>query len=125
MWFNFHTHSTYCDGKSTLKEIVEHASMLGLKSLGFSSHAPLPFDCKWCMPESRLEEYLQEISAAKLSSQKIEIYSGLEVDYIPNIIGPQALAEKLDYTIGSVHFTAWKVLMTEGDGKLTGHIHLF
>jgi histidinol-phosphatase (PHP family) len=103
MWFNLHTHSTYCDGKSTLKEIIEHASALGLKSLGFSSHAPLPFDCKWCMPESRLEEYLQEISILKKSNE-LEIYSGLEVDYIPDIIGPRALAARLDYTIGSVHF---------------------
>ncbi len=104
MWFNFHTHSTYCDGQSTLAEIEGQAARFNFKSLGFSSHAPLPFDCKWCMPRERLEHYLSEIQHFNHLKKKIEIYSGLEVDYIPLVIGPQDFQKQLDYTIGSIHF---------------------
>jgi len=104
MWLNFHTHSTYCDGKSTLEEIVETAPSLQVGWLGFSSHAPLPFDCHWCMKRESLNEYLNKILTFKKSQTKIEIYSGLEVDYIPHIIGPADFSKTLDYTIGSIHF---------------------
>jgi histidinol phosphatase-like PHP family hydrolase len=43
MWSNFHTHSTYCDGKSSMEEHIAKARELKVSHLGFSSHAPLPF----------------------------------------------------------------------------------
>ena len=114
-WFNFHTHSTYCDGKSTLNEIVDHAKEINLISLGFSSHAPLPFENKWCMKKESLQEYLEEIQLLKQQAG-IEIYAGLEVDYIPDLISPNDFESKLDYIIGSIHFverfnngTGWEV----------------
>lgn len=104
MWLNFHTHSNFCDGKSTLEEIVAKAQALQVGWLGFSSHAPLPFDCPWCMKQENLTAYLNKIATFKQSQTKIEIFSGLEVDYIPEVIGPRDFSETLDYTIGSVHF---------------------
>jgi len=104
MWFNFHTHSTYCDGKSTLDEIVGQAILLNMGALGFSSHAPLPFDCNWCMKQNVFKEYLSKIQTLKNSRREVEIYSGLEVDYIPGVIGPSNFNDQLDYTIGSIHF---------------------
>ncbi len=103
MWLNFHTHSTYCDGKSTLEEIVGKAKSLNLGWLGFSSHAPLPFDCLWCMKREDLNEYLNKIITLGKSQTEIELYSGLEVDYVPDVIGPRDFSQ-LDYTIGSIHF---------------------
>ena len=103
MWLNFHTHSTYCDGKSTLENIVVKAKLLNVKWLGFSSHAPLPFECAWSMKKENLNQYLNEIVTLKKSHGEVEIYSGLEVDYIPDKIGPKDFTN-LDYTIGSVHF---------------------
>ena len=103
MWSNFHTHSTYCDGKSTLEEHIIRAQQLGIKSLGFSSHAPIPFDCKWCMEKEELENYLQSIQSLK-EKTSLPLYRGLEVDFIPKIIGPTDFSKQLDYTIGSVHF---------------------
>ncbi len=103
MWTNFHTHSNYCDGKSPLAEIVHSAEGRHMVSLGFSSHAPIPFDCKWCMKAGALENYLYEIKELKKSSA-LEIYAGLEVDYIPTVTSPKKFELQLDYTIGSVHF---------------------
>ena len=36
---NFHTHSTFCDGKDTLWELVEEAVRLGCPAIGFSGHS--------------------------------------------------------------------------------------
>jgi histidinol-phosphatase (PHP family) len=104
MWSNFHTHSNFCDGKSTLKEHIQKAKELNLKSLGFSSHAPIPFDCKWCMKQGDFERYLQSIEVLKRNTKEVELYAGLEVDYIPNLISPSDFRNNLDYTIGSIHF---------------------
>lgn len=104
MWSNFHTHNQYCDGKGDLMEYVQRARERGFISLGFSSHAPLPFEAKWCMKMNALSFYLNEIHILRKSIDNIELYAGLEVDFIPGITSPSMFREKLDYTIGSVHF---------------------
>lgn len=104
MWFNFHTHSTYCDGKSNLQQLIAEAEKLNLISLGFSSHAPLPFESKWCMKKEILGSYLNEIRHLKKNTTQLQLYAGLEVDYIPYFINPKDFSSQLDYTIGSVHF---------------------
>jgi histidinol-phosphatase (PHP family) len=116
MWSNFHTHSNFCDGKSTLVEHIQKAKEFQLKSLGFSSHAPVPFDCNWCMKSDKLESYLLEIQRLKSTTNELQVYTGLEVDYIPGIVSPTTFNDRLDYTIGSIHFvdtfengTPWEI----------------
>lgn len=104
MWSNFHTHSNYCDGKGAIAEYLTRAEAEGLKSIGFSSHAPLPFPCKWSMREESLPEYLREIESLKPVFQRLEIYKGLEIDFIPGEVSPADFRKRLDYTIGSIHF---------------------
>lgn len=99
MWTNYHTHGDYCDGKEPLSNYLNHPL---IASLGFSAHAPLPFECNWSMPAEKLEAYFAEISELKRTAV-IEIYAGLEVDYIPKLIGP-AYFPQTDFTVGSVHF---------------------
>jgi len=105
---NLHTHSLYCDGKSPLNTYVEKAIALGFDSLGFSSHAPLPFKKLWAMKTYNLEGYFDAIIELKENYQgRIELYSGLEADYIEGKVTPLTLKEcypKIDYLIGSVHF---------------------
>ena len=36
--FGYHTHSTYSDGKNSLKDMVEQAVALGWTEIGFSDH---------------------------------------------------------------------------------------
>lgn len=104
MWSNFHTHSTYCDGKSTLATVAARAGQEKMISLGFSSHAPVPFDCKWCMKSDHFRPYLREIDLLKKENPRLEIYKGLEIDFIPGILSPKTFRKDLDYTIGSIHF---------------------
>lgn len=100
MWSNFHTHTTYCDGKSSLKDYLQIG---GIRSLGFSSHAPLPFHTPWAMPADQLLNYSTEFNLLRAEEKSIELYCGLEVDYIPGLIAPTDYAH-LDFTIGSIHF---------------------
>jgi len=115
MWSNFHAHSNYCDGKSELTDYVRTARENEVFSLGFSSHAPLPFSNPWCMKPGVLDNYIDLIHLLKINSP-MEIYSGLEVDFIPGLTGPKKFSNQLDYTIGSIHFvdelpdgTRWEI----------------
>lgn len=111
MWSNFHTHSHYCDGKGKILEYLQAAAQAGVDSIGFSSHAPVPLPCTWCMKENALPDYLDEIDDARQSFPRLEVYKGLEVDYIPDLVSPLTFAHKLDFTIGSIHFVG------QHDGK--------
>lgn len=104
MWSNFHTHTHYCDGKGAVTDYLDACQKSRVAQVGFSSHAPLPFPCVWCMETEAFPAYLEEIKRAKSQYPEIEIYSGLEVDYIPGVVDPRDFAGKLDYTIGSIHF---------------------
>lgn len=103
MWSNYHTHSNFCDGKGDVRDYVERAQTLGMHSLGLSSHAPLPFDNKWCMQPGAFDQYQATIASLKQGAP-LDIYKGLEVDFIPGIISPADFQPLLDYTIGSIHF---------------------
>jgi histidinol-phosphatase (PHP family) len=127
MWSNFHTHSSFCDGKGELSDYVQEAKKLKMLSLGFSSHAPVPFPTKWCMKSERLTEYLESVRQLKIQNHDLDIYTGLEVDFIPGVTSPNVFKSKLDYTIGSVHFveilpdgTGWEI-----DGTHTSFLEGF
>lgn len=104
MWSNYHTHSHYCDGKGRMVDYLEAAKKHGVRQLGFSSHAPLSFPCQWCMTADAFPRYLNEIQEASIAYPQMQVYKGLEVDFIPGMIGPADFRHTLDYTIGSIHF---------------------
>jgi histidinol-phosphatase (PHP family) len=105
---NYHCHSRFDDGHGELEEYVQAALGKGLRTLGFSGHAPVPFACDWTIPSPLLPEYLE--TARRLQAtyrDRIELLVGLEVDYIPDITSPRTAeirAMNLDFTVGSVHF---------------------
>lgn len=102
---NYHTHSNYCDGKATLREMVEFAVAHGFTELGFSGHCPLPFENTFSITD--YEGYCNEVRALKEEYRdRIKIYLGLEIDYVPGMLEDfRPLIERggLEYTIGSVH----------------------
>ena len=104
---NYHSHSSFCDGEGRLEEYVQYALSQHMQALGFSGHAPLPFPNAWTMDEEDLPLYLGEVRRLKdLYSNRIELYTGLEIDYLDekrNPAQPVYDALGLDYRIGSVH----------------------
>lgn len=95
---NLHTHTTFCDGKNTAEEMVLAALEMGMDSLGFSGHSPLPGEC-WAMEGADVPRYRQQILALREQyTGKLDIFLGLEQDSLsPRPEGPW------DYLIGSVH----------------------
>lgn len=104
MLTNYHCHSHFCDGTSELEAYVKKALLLGVKALGFSSHSPIAFLNTWSMKQENLDLYFQEIDRlAELYAGKIEIYKSLEIDYIPQVTGPEKFSG-LDYKLASLHY---------------------
>jgi len=107
-WSNYHSHCSFCDGRSTMEEFVHFAIAKGVKKYGFSSHAPLPFNTFWNMKLDDFGEYQTEFKRLKEKyKSEIELFIGLEVDYIHNFIeihNDLYSTESLDYLIGSIHY---------------------
>ena len=107
-----HTHTNFCDGHDDVETFCKAACEKGLKSLGFSAHAPVlsktGLHSDWHLPDEKLEEYLDSVRAAKKRWEgKLPVYLGLEVDFISGIMGPtdREYGEmNLDYIIASVHY---------------------
>ena len=107
-WSNYHSHCSFCDGRSTMEEFVHFAIAKGVKKYGFSSHAPLPFNTFWNMKLDDFDEYQTEFNRLKEKyKSEIELFIGLEVDYIHNYIeihNDLYSTKNMDYLIGSIHY---------------------
>ena len=100
---NFHTHTTYCDGKETAEQMVQAAIAKGFTRLGFSGHGFNDFRPEdqevWCMRPEDVPKYQTEVRAlAEKYQDKIEILCGVEQDACST-----APTEGFDYVIGSIH----------------------
>lgn len=105
---NYHSHCTFCDGRSTPEDFVKFAISHGFRAYGFSSHSPLPFETFWNMSKDDMPEYLEEINRLKEKyAGQLEIYTSLEIDYLDETYNPSIAYFQelpLDYRIGSIHF---------------------
>ena len=103
---NLHTHTRFSDGSENPERYVEAAIQQGLKSLGFSDHSPLPFENTFALHENQVQNYCDTISAIRIAQSSIQIFLGMEADFIPGIGHSFAYFLEnypLDYLIGSVH----------------------
>lgn len=105
---NYHTHTTWCDGRDTPEEMIEAAIARGFGEIGFSSHARLPDVVEGNLTPESAVAYAREIRelAAKYDG-KIRVLLGVEADFIPGDTAPEkARYAHLgpDYLIGSIHW---------------------
>lgn len=104
---NFHTHTKWCDGKSTVEEFLIEALQSGFCQLGFSSHAPLLFQTNWAlMNDFKAMEYVRDVRYTSEKYNQIQVLCGLEADFLPG--KTRRFNETmdmfgLDYIIGAVH----------------------
>lgn len=109
---NFHTHSHFSDGSDAPEEYIKAAIRQGMHAIGFSDHAPLPFNTPFALPLEKLDDYVRQIrSLQKKYAGQIDIYLSLEMDYVPEIsyqFEKLAAGLALDYIIGSVHLVGNK-----------------
>lgn len=97
---NCHTHTQFCDGRSSAEDMVLSALDKGFVSLGFTTHAPQLFDEKYCVLPSREEEYRLEILRLKEKYRNsLRIYLGIERDLFSC-----AAPDNYEYYLASVHY---------------------
>lgn len=98
MLTNYHTHTTFCDGKNYPEEIVKYAIEQGYDAIGFSGHGYTPFDLSYCMTDTN--GYIKEIKVLREKYRdKLQIYLGVEEDAF-SIVNRRTF----DYMIGSLHY---------------------
>lgn len=97
---NLHQHSTYCDGKDSLEDIVLTAIEKGFKGIGFSGHSYTFYSKGACMSIEKTEHYNKEISLLKEKYRdRIDIFRGIEFDMF-SIVDLNGY----DYIIGAMHY---------------------
>jgi len=106
---NYHTHTTWCDGKDTPRKVIQAAIAKGFGTIGFSSHAMLPeSDTDWVLTPEKALRYAREIRQLAVEfKDQIRVLCGVEADYVANGANPDRAtyaSMSPDYIIGSVHF---------------------
>ena len=105
---NYHTHTTWCDGRDSPRTVVEHALAKGFEAIGFSSHMSLPEGGEFVADPRRVGDYVAEIRAlAAEFAPRIRVLCGAEADFIPGVTDPDRSRYgflNLDYIIGSIHY---------------------
>lgn len=83
-----------------MEDMVQRALELGFESLGFSDHAPSPYEEGVAIPAEQAAAYRKEFKRVREKyGDRIELYLGMERDFAAPAFDPAGL----DYFIGSVH----------------------
>ena len=100
---NFHTHTAYCDGKNSVREMIEAAIAGGFSALGFSGHSMVSADPEepcYCMTHENEARYRKEVLSLKEEyAGRIRVYCGIEQDLYAD-----RAPEGYDFVLGSVHY---------------------
>lgn len=96
-----HTHSTFCDGKSTMAEMAAAACAAGVRYFGVSSHAhtPIPLDEGFVLPADMTDYRETALRLRAAYAGRMEVLLGIEWDSRSDVT-----PEGFDYWIGSVHY---------------------
>jgi len=89
-----------------MRFFVEKAIELQFEHLGFSPHAPIANQYDFTLTEDEIPVYVKEVEYYRKQYPQIEIFSGMECDFIPCITRDFSYYKNnfnLDYIIGGVH----------------------
>ena len=98
---NYHTHTARCGHASGEdREYVESAIAAGIRVLGFSDHAPMPFadghEYRYRIPLALADDYISSLLELRREyAADIDIRIGFECEYYPDTFG-----RFLDFTAG-------------------------
>jgi len=112
----FHVHTTWSDGRSTLREMLGHAAELGLEYVGISDHSRSAGYARGLSVE-RVEQQLAEIAAIENDFPSLRIFRGTECDILADgsLDYDEKTLARFDFVVASVHsgFTMTFDEMTE------------
>jgi DNA polymerase (family X) len=99
-----HNHSTYSDGKHTLREMAEHCKSLGYEYLGMADHSKSAGYAGGLSIE-RVEQQHAEIDLLNQELAPFRILKGIESDILVNgdLDYPEDVLKQFDYIVSSIH----------------------
>ncbi len=99
-----HNHSTYSDGKHSLRQMAEHCKNLGFEYLGISDHSRTAFYAGGLEIEKVLKQHA-EIDELNLELAPFRIFKGIESDILPDgkLDYPDDTLAKFDFIVSSIH----------------------
>jgi DNA polymerase (family 10) len=113
---SIHNHSTYSDGKHSLKEMAMYCKQIGLTYLGISDHSRTAFYANGLEIEKvRLQH--KEIDELNAQLKPFKIFKGIESDILNDgsLDYPEEVLAEFDFIVASIHsnLTMDKVKATE------------
>lgn len=108
----YHTHTFYSDGKSSMRDNIEQAISIGLKTIGISDHGykHMGFGVKY----KNIPKMREEIEKLKQEFKEIEILLGVEANILDDqgrIDVDDSIRKYYDYVMAGYHFgstpTSW------------------
>lgn len=107
---NYHSHCNFCDGRGAMEDFVKAAIACGMTAYGITSHTTFPMPPVKSLQPHTYGKYFEEFARLRaLYGGQIELYVGLEIDYLDEVRNPRMpfyATLPTDYTIGGVHFVA-------------------
>lgn len=102
---DFHIHSSYSDGSSSIKEIALKAKELGYEFVGISDHSQGLKVAKGLSIE-KVERKIEEIRRLNEELEGIKILCGSEVDILNDgsLDYPDSILKKFDVVIAAIHY---------------------
>ncbi|HEU4366385.1 MAG TPA: DNA polymerase/3'-5' exonuclease PolX [Candidatus Krumholzibacteria bacterium] len=112
----FHCHTTYSDGRSTLREMAEAAKALGHEYLGIADHSQTAVYARG-LPPASVHKQMQEIAKLNEELAPFVLFAGIESDILQDgsLDYKDDVLAAFDYVVASVHgqFTGSEAQMTE------------
>jgi len=127
---DYHIHSTWSDGTSSIRDIVEYARKIGLKKIAITDHSQ-SLKIASGLSVERLKQKIKEIHQLRTEFSDIEILIGSEVDIRTDgtLDYPDDVLDELDVVIGSIHSATtkdvteiYKTVIQAGKVDIIGHI---
>ncbi|MDZ7607850.1 MAG: PHP domain-containing protein [Cyclobacteriaceae bacterium] len=100
----FHNHSTYSDGKNTIREMAEKCISLGYEYLGISDHSQSAYYANG-LQEFHVLKQLEEIDLLNEELAPFTIFKGIESDILNDgsLDYRQEILAKFDFIVASIH----------------------
>lgn len=99
-----HNHSTYSDGKHSLRQMAEYCKALGFEYLGISDHSRTASYAGGLEIEKVLKQHA-EIEALNIELAPFQTFKGIESDILADgkLDYPAEILEKFDFIVASIH----------------------
>ncbi|GAA0879432.1 helix-hairpin-helix domain-containing protein [Algoriphagus jejuensis] len=99
-----HNHSTYSDGKHSLRQMAEHCKSLGYEYLGISDHSRTAFYAGGLEIEKVMKQHV-EIEELNREMAPFKIFKGIESDILSDgsLDYPDDVLATFDFVVASVH----------------------